>query len=88
MATREEIREDVGNKLFNAFGNIKRSRELAGEIVQYLHSHRSEITNQPDIELKKELEKVNWPITYGNVKVQLRNGKPTLVTIERTVKLD
>ena len=49
---------------------------------------RLEITNQPDIKLKRELEAVNWPITYGNVKIQLRNGKPTLVTIERTVKLD
>jgi len=41
-----------------------------------------------DIELKKELEKINWPIDYGTVKVQIRNGKPTLITIERTVKLD
>ena len=41
-----------------------------------------------DIELKKQLEKIDWPIDYGSVKVQIRNGKPTLVTIERTVKLD
>jgi len=41
-----------------------------------------------DLELKKELEKVTWPIEYGTVKVTLRAGKPTLVTIERTVKLD
>ena len=41
-----------------------------------------------DIELKKELEKIDWPIKYGTVKVQIRDGKPTLVTIERTVKLD
>ena len=47
-----------------------------------------EITNSQDIELKKQLEKIDWPIEYGNVKIQLRAGKPTLVTIERTIKLD
>ena len=41
-----------------------------------------------DTELKKQLDKVDWPIEYGNVMVQLRNGKPTLVKIERTIKLD
>ena len=46
------------------------------------------MTDQQDLELKKELEKVNWPIAYGSVKLQLRNGKLTLITIERTVKLD
>jgi len=43
---------------------------------------------QKDLELKKELEKIGWPIEHGSVKIQIRNGKPTLVTIERTVKLD
>ncbi len=41
-----------------------------------------------DIELKKELEKIDWPIEYGSVKVQIRYGKVTLITIERTLKLD
>lgn len=41
-----------------------------------------------DLELKKELGKINWPIDYGSVKIQIRQGKPTLVTIEKTVKLD
>ena len=41
-----------------------------------------------DLELKKELEKINWNLDYGSVKVQIRNGKPSLITIERTVKLD
>ena len=41
-----------------------------------------------DIELKKELDKIDWPIDYGFVKIQIREGKPTLITIERTVKLD
>ena len=44
--------------------------------------------NPQDLELKKELEKVDWPIKYGSVTVKLFNGKPTLVVIERTVKLD
>ncbi len=44
--------------------------------------------NQQDLELKKELEKIEWPIDYGSVKVQIRNGKVTLLTVERTIKLD
>ena len=44
--------------------------------------------NQQDIDLKKELEKVDFNLDYGSVKIQIRDGKPTLVTIERTVKLD
>lgn len=49
---------------------------------------RLEIENQKDLELKKSLEKIDWPIDYGIIKIQIRQGKPTLVTIERTVKLD
>jgi len=44
--------------------------------------------NQQDLELKKELEKINWKLDYGSVKIQIRNGKLSLLTIERTVKLD
>ena len=44
--------------------------------------------NQQDIKLKNELGKIDWPIDYGSVKVQIRDGKPSLVTIERTIKLD
>jgi len=44
--------------------------------------------NDQDLELKKELEKVNWHLDYGNVKIQIRQGKVTLLAIERTVKLD
>jgi len=40
------------------------------------------------IELKKQLVKIDWRIGYGAVKIQIRQGKPTLVTIERTIKLD
>jgi len=48
----------------------------------------NEIQNWQDAELKKELEKVDWPIEFGIITIQLRNGKPTLLKIERTVKLD
>ncbi len=39
-----------------------------------------------DIELKKELEKIDWQkyFEYGSVKIQVRVGKKTLITIERT----
>lgn len=42
--------------------------------------------NQKDLELKKELEKIDWEkyLEYGNVRIQVRNGKKTLTTIERT----
>ena len=46
------------------------------------------MNNPEDVKLKEQLEKIAWPIEYGNVKIQIRQGKPTLVTIERTVKLD
>jgi len=34
------------------------------------------------------LVKITWPISYGQVKIQLRAGKPAIVTVERTIKLD
>ncbi len=46
------------------------------------------MTDSKDLELKKELEKIDWPIEHGSVKVQIRYGKATLITIERTLKLD
>ncbi len=49
---------------------------------------RLKIIEERDTELKAELEKVAWPIDYGTIKVQIRNGKPTNATIEETVKLD
>lgn len=41
-----------------------------------------------DEELNKALEKIDWPIEFGSLKIQIRNHKPTLITIERMVKLD
>jgi len=47
------------------------------------------MTDKPeDQRLKRELEKVNWNLDYGSVKIQIRQGKPTLVTVERTIKLE
>jgi len=47
-----------------------------------------ELENQQDIELKKQLNNIEWPIEYGIISIQLRAGKPTLVKVERTIKLD
>lgn len=46
------------------------------------------IQSEQDTSLKKELEKVEWPVDYGIITVKVRDGKPSLVTIERTVKMD
>ena len=42
--------------------------------------------NPQDLELKKELDKIDWRkyLEYGSVRVQIRLGKKTLIAIERT----
>ena len=47
-----------------------------------------DIENKQDLELKRQLEKVDWPIEYGIISIQLRAGKATLIKVERTIKLD
>jgi len=47
-----------------------------------------ELQTPQDIAFQKELEKVVWPMLYGSVKIQLREGKPKLIVVERTIKLD
>lgn len=47
-----------------------------------------ELENEQDVELKRQLDKIAWPIEYGIISIQLRAGKPTLVKVERTIKLD
>jgi len=44
------------------------------------------MTDTKDLELKKELEKIDWQkyLEYGSVRIQVRQGKKTLVAIERT----
>jgi hypothetical protein len=39
-----------------------------------------------DAEIKKELG--DNPIKYGSVRIQIRDGRATLIIIEKTVKLD
>ena len=51
-------------------------------------AERLEIENQQDINLKKQLEGVSWPIDFGTITLQLRNGKLAILRIERTVKCD
>jgi len=48
----------------------------------------TKLESQQDAKLKEQLDKIDWPIAYGNIRIQLREGKPTLITIERTIKLD
>jgi len=47
-----------------------------------------EVENKQAEELKKQLEDVDWPIGYGIISIQLRNGKVTFVKIEQTLKFD
>ena len=43
----------------------------------------------PDDErLIQALNAIRWPIAYGSVTIMLREGKPTLVKVEKTIKLD
>ena len=44
--------------------------------------------NKQDAEFRKQLEKIIWPIEYGIISIQLRAGKPTLIKVERTIRLD
>lgn len=39
-------------------------------------------------ELKEELAHIKWGINYGSVKLQIKAGKVTLVTVEETMRFD
>ena len=43
------------------------------------------VTMLQDQQLKQELTEIEWPLEDGTVKVQIRDGKPAQVTIERTI---
>lgn len=45
-------------------------------------------SQEQDSKLREQLEKINWNLEFGTITLQLRNGKLTLLKIERTVKLD
>ena len=49
---------------------------------------RFDLENKQDTEFRKQLDKIAWPIEYGIISIQLRAGKPTLIKVERTIKLD
>lgn len=51
---------------------------------------RLQVIDNKDIELQRRIDTISWRdfLMYGSVKIQVRDGKPVLVTIERTVKLD
>jgi len=34
------------------------------------------------------LRAIDWPVKYGIIKVQIRDGNAVVVTIEKTIKLD
>lgn len=51
-------------------------------------ANEQEVQKQQDLELRKQLEEVDWHLDFGNVKIQVREGRPTQVTVERTVRLD
>ena len=44
--------------------------------------------NQEDEKLVECLTAVRWPLQYGTITVQVREGKPTLVKVEKTIKID
>jgi len=46
------------------------------------------INTDADNRLVAELAQVQWPIRYGTITVQIRDGKLTMVKVERTIKAD
>ena len=43
---------------------------------------------EEDAKLVRELAQVHWPIQYGTITVQIRDGKLTMVKVEKTIKAD
>ena len=46
------------------------------------------MTAENDRDWSQDLDKVRWPIRFGNIKVQLREGKVTLIEVAYTEKRD
>ena len=46
------------------------------------------LTEQQAKALQEAIKEIVDTPDYGSVKIQIRDGKPTLLTLERTVKLD
>jgi len=53
-------------------------------------SDKFDIIDPKRVELQGYIEKIPWKkfINYGSVKIQVRDGKPVLITLEETVKID
>jgi len=49
---------------------------------------RLDKSKKDSVDLLERLKDIDWGLDYGSVKVQIRDSKVTLVTIERTVKVD
>ncbi len=47
-----------------------------------------EIIDPLDEKLREQLDKIDWPIYHGNIRLQIRWGEVTLIAIERTIKND
>jgi hypothetical protein len=47
-----------------------------------------DIETLDDKTLRQALAVVPWPIRWGCVIITIRDGKPTMVKVERTIKLD
>lgn len=55
------------------------------------NSYASVMIDRSDVlesTLRRTLADVEWPVRYGVVSVTIRDGKPTVVKIEETIKLD
>ena len=47
-----------------------------------------EMTDEQEAKLAQALAKIAWPVQYGSIMVIVRDWKPTLVKVEKTIKLD
>ncbi len=51
---------------------------------------KCDIMIEADKELKRQIRGIPWErfLPYGSVKIQIREGKPSLITLERTLLPD
>ena len=47
-----------------------------------------DVETKEDADLRQALDNVHWPVVFGCVTIQVREGKATVVKVERTIKLD
>lgn len=53
-----------------------------------MDTDRVAIIDPKDVELKKELDRIDWGkyLSHGVVSVRIRNGKRELIRVERTIQ--